>query len=107
MLVLPLLLALSGPIRPAHATEHGLRVRVDSSAHTVLLTAGTYDLSPAMADMPDMPMGMMQMDMSSLLRFNWPVTGWIRGVRLRIFDENGKPLSRKLVHHINVINFGR
>jgi hypothetical protein len=50
---------------------------------------------------------MMQMDMSSLLHFKWPVDGWIRGVALRIYDESGKSYSRRLVHHINVINFGR
>jgi hypothetical protein len=52
-------------------------------------------------------MGMMQMDMSSLLRFNWPVNGWIRGVRLRVTDRTGRLLSSRLIHHINVINFGR
>ena len=106
MLLLPLLLAASGPVRTA-ATEHGLRVRVDSAHHAVILSAGTYDLAPAMNDMPGMPMGMMQMDMSSLLHFTWPVTGWIRGVRLRVTDGSGKVLSSRLIHHINVINFGR
>ena len=84
MLVLPLLLALAGPVRPVAATEHGLRVRVDSSRHTVVLTGGRYDLAPGMADMPGMPMGMMVMQSSSLLHFTWPVNGWIRGMRLRI-----------------------
>ena len=107
MLVLPLLLAIAGPVKPLAPKEHGLQVRVDSARHTVVLRAGSYDLSPGMADMPGMPMGMMQMDMSSLLRFTWPVTGWVRGVRLRISDKSGKLLSRRLVHHINVINFGR
>lgn len=107
MLVLPMLLAIAGPVRPMPAIEHGLQVRVDSARHTVTLTGGRYDIEPAMDEMPGMPMGMMVMQTSSLLRFTWPVTGWLRGVRLRIFDENGKPLSRKLVHHINVVNFGR
>lgn len=102
-----LAVAVAGPVRPVAATEHGLRVRVDSAHHTVVLGAGTYDLAPAMAEMPGMPMGMMSMDMSSLLRFTWPVTGWIRGVRLRVTDGAGKLLSSRLIHHINVINFGR
>ncbi|MGH7593750.1 MAG: hypothetical protein ACRELE_07865 [Gemmatimonadales bacterium] len=106
-MLLPLLLTLLGPAWPGARTEHGLIVRVDSDRHTVSLTGGRYDIEPAMNEMPGMPMGMMVMQASSLLRFTWPVTGWIRGVRLRIFDENGKPLSRKLVHHINVVNFGR
>lgn len=107
MLVLPLLIALASPIRPHASGEHGLSVRIDSAKHAVVLTGGSYDIEPGMDEMPGMPMGMMQMPVSSLLRFSWPVTGWIRGVRLRIFDDAGKPLSRKLVHHINVVNFGR
>lgn len=106
-MVFPLLLALSAPLPRPTAHEHGLQVRIDSAHHVVVLVGGQYDIQPVMDEMPGMPMGMMQMQSSSLLRFTWPVTGWIRGVRLRIFDEAGKPLSRRLVHHINVVNFGR
>jgi hypothetical protein len=42
-----------------------------------------------------------------LLRFNWPVDGWTRGVSMRLIGKDGKPLSRRLVHHINVVNFAR
>ena len=52
-------------------------------------------------------MGGMQMVDSPLLRFTWPVDGWVRGVKLRIMDKAGHPISRRLVHHINVVNFGR
>ncbi|HEY4100863.1 MAG TPA: hypothetical protein VGM20_08305 [Gemmatimonadales bacterium] len=107
MLALPLLFALAGPVHPPASVEHGLIVRVNSSQHTVTLIGGQYDIAPATDEMPGMPMGMMKMQSSSLLRFTWPVTGWVRGVRLRIVDADGKPLSRKLVHHINVVNFGR
>lgn len=107
MLFLPLLVALSGPVHPHTGNEHGLVVRVDSARHTVTLTGGSYDIDPGMDEMPGMPMGMMKMPSSSLLNFTWPVSGWIRGIRLRIYDDAGKELSRRLVHHINVINFGR
>lgn len=106
---IPLLIAAAagGPVHPIRATEHGLQVKVDSAQHTVVLTGGRYDIEPAMAEMPGMPMGMMKMQESSLLRFSWPITGWVHGVRLRLFDPTGKPLPRTLVHHINVVNFGR
>ncbi|MGH7583215.1 MAG: hypothetical protein ACREL5_08330, partial [Gemmatimonadales bacterium] len=107
MFVLPMVIALLAPVAQQPATEHGLIVRVDSSRHTVTLVGGQYDIDPAMDEMPDMPMGMMKMQVSSLLRFTWPVSGWIRGVRLRIHDASGKPLPRRLVHHINVVNFAR
>ena len=107
MFALALILAAITPVRPGPGTEHGLYVAVDSAHHTVTLTGGRYDLDPAMDEMPDMPMGMMKMQVSSLLHFTWPVTGWVRGVRLRIYDASGKSLPRRLVHHINVINFAR
>ena len=49
----------------------------------------------------------MSMTMSNLMRFTFPVDGWLRGVRLRITDPSGKLLSRRFIHHVNVINFGR
>lgn len=39
--------------------------------------------------------------------FEWPVDGWIRGARVEVADENGAPLSQRLLHHVNVINFDR
>jgi hypothetical protein len=39
--------------------------------------------------------------------FSWPVDGWLRGVKLRITDQDGQPLSRQLIHHINLINLDR
>ena len=99
--------AIAGPVRPTAPVEHGLIVKVDSALHTVTLTGGRYDIEPAMEEMPGMPMGMMKMQVSSLLPFTWPVSGWVRGVRLKVFDAGGKPLSRHLVHHINVVDFGR
>ncbi len=109
MIVLPLLLGLvtAPPAhRPPSAVEHGVVVRVDSAHHTVTLTAGSYDLAPGM-DMPGTPMGMMTMNVSSLLRFTWPVSGWVRGVSLQVHDGSGKEMSHRLVHHINIVNFAR
>lgn len=40
-------------------------------------------------------------------RFEWPVDGWIRGARVEVVDANGGPLSQRLLHHVNLINFER
>lgn len=40
-------------------------------------------------------------------RFGWPVDGWVRGARVEVTDADGAPLSQRLLHHVNVINFDR
>lgn len=40
-------------------------------------------------------------------RFEWPVDGWVRGARVEVADAEGGPLSQRLLHHVNVINFDR
>jgi hypothetical protein len=42
-----------------------------------------------------------------VLDFAWPLDGWLRGVALELTDTAGRPLPRRLVHHVNVVNFGR
>jgi hypothetical protein len=54
-----------------------------------------------------MSMEGMSMVESKLMRFTFPVDGWLRGVKLRLTDKSGKVLSRRLIHHINVVNFSR
>ena len=100
-------LSLSHPTAPVPAAS--LRVRVDSARHVVVLTSGRYDLPAGHGDHHAAPGGMagMSMTMSNLMRFTFPVDGWLRGVRLRITDPSGKLLSRRFIHHVNVINFGR
>lgn len=100
-------LLLSHPVPPAR--EASLTVRVDSAHHAVVLTSGRYDL-PAATGEAHAGMGEMagmSMVLSKVMRFTFPVDGWLRGVRLRITDQSGKVLSRRTIHHINVINFGR
>ncbi|HEX3928379.1 MAG TPA: hypothetical protein VHW65_10305 [Gemmatimonadales bacterium] len=116
MILLPLaiLLAASGP-RPAPRAPEQFTVRVDSSRHEVILTAGPYDLpaghAPAaghgMAGMSMGDMSDMAMVSSGLLEFTWPVDGWAHGVKLRVFDQAGHPLSHRFIHHINIVNFAR
>ena len=82
-----------------------LRIRVDSSRHQVVLTVTPIDLSAGHGAEPhasihaggELP----------LLRFLWPVDGWARGASLRLSAEGGTALPRAILHHINLINFGR
>ena len=42
-----------------------------------------------------------------MIRFEWPVDGWFRGFSIEIVDAAGKPIDRRLVHHLIAINFDR
>lgn len=82
-------------------TDPGVSVRVDSSRHEVLVVAGPFRLSG----------GTGHHDHSGhaavLLPFRWPVGGWLRGVAIEVSDSQGRPLSRRLLHHLNVVNLER
>ncbi len=117
MFALSLALATLVPLQQP-APKQSLTVRVDSARHEVILTAGAYDLDAGGGDNhPGMAMGGMTgmgmdammpgMSVSGLLEFDWPVDGWARGVRLKIVDGKGNPLPRRLIHHVNVVNFAR
>jgi hypothetical protein len=97
-------------IRAAGQTASPIAVHVDSARHTVILSAGPFELPIASDDMSaDAHGGGMNAHTLAvpLLRFIWPVDGWIRGIKVRVIDRAGRPLPRELVHHLMVINFGR
>ena len=95
---------------PATAqTGAPIAVRTDSAHHSVILAVGPFDLPVAHGDgSADVGGGMMAHTLAvPLLRFTWPVDGWIRAIKVRVIDRDGHPLPRELVHHLMVINFGR
>lgn len=98
----PLLAALALLQGPAHVT-----VTVDSSHHDVVIKAGPYHLGPAMAGMSHAEMEHMAEAETELQRFDWPVDGWFRGFALEVRDSAGKPLPRRILHHLIMINFDR
>jgi hypothetical protein len=82
-----------------------LTLRVDSTHHEVILTLGPFHLASSTGDAPA---GMHHGGHGiPLLRFAWPVSGWVRGFRTRIHDADGRPLSRRLLHHINLLHLER
>lgn len=96
-----------GDTAPAPATST-VTVTIDSAQSRVIITAGPFHL-PDMSGMK----GMDHMDehmghgTSQMMRFEWPVDGWMRGFRVDMTDAAGKPLPSTLLHHLIGVNYGR
>lgn len=90
----------------AHPTAR-IHVTVDSARREVIITAGPYDLVD-MSKMGDMSMeDVMEHQPSQLLRFQWPVNGYMRGFRAEAVDARGHQLPSQLLHHMIGVNFDR
>ena len=81
-------------------------VRVNPGRHEVTLTLGPMHLA---GSAPGEGHGAMHHGGHGfpLVRFDWPVSGWIRGFRIRITDAGSRPLSRRLLHHLNLLHLER
>jgi hypothetical protein len=82
-------------------------VRLDPARHEVVVTAGPFAVHAMPAGMKHEDMDMMEDHETPLIRFAWPVDGWFRGFAIEILDAAGKPIDRRLVHHLIAINFDR
>jgi len=80
-----------------------LKVAVDSGRKEVTLVAGPFDIAGGGGGHVHHTHEMEY----PVLRFDWPTDGWLRGFRLEVTDGDGNPLDRRLIHHLNVVNFGR
>ena len=103
------LLLAAGLLAPAtvDTTPAGVTVTVDSSRHEVTILAGPYSLKnmPPMVDH-----GMMDLGASHdtpVVRFDWPVEGWLRGFRIELVGRDGKTVPRHVMHHMIMVNFAR
>jgi len=88
-------------------TEPKVTIAVDSSRKELVITAGPFDL-PNMPPMEDH--SMMDLGMSHdtpIQRFKWPIEGWLRGFELELVDPQGKPVPRRVIHHMIMVNFSR
>src|SRR3989442_15955651 len=93
----------------ADSTVPPLDVRVDSSRHELVLTAGPFHLP---VEAPEAEQMAMQMNMTSmegivLQRFTWPMRGWVRGLRVALVGGQAHVLPQWLMHHLIMANFGR
>ncbi len=98
-----LVLLASNPVSP----DASVRVQVDSAKKDVIVTVGPFQVAA-------MPPGMKHSDMENMddhstpvLRFDFPVTGWLRGFRVEVVDGKGNPVDRRIVHHLIGINYDR
>lgn len=86
--------------------EQPAGVEVDSARRQVVVTAGPFHLAAQPPSMGHMAMHM-QGDDSLVKQFTWPTTTLLQDARLEIRDGRGSPLPRRLLHHLNLVNFDR
>ncbi len=91
---------------PAEASP-AASVRHDAGRREVVVTAGPFDVAAMPPDMKHEDMEMMNDHNTPVLRFEWPVEGWLRGFAVEIVDGAGNPVDRKLIHHMIGVNFDR
>ncbi len=105
---LPLILLLApqplaGPVAAEPTT---LKITVDSARHQVLIVAGPFDLVRA-ARMEGVGHPMDHSAGSRMMRFGWPVNGYLHGAEIQLVDAQGRPLPREVLHHLVMYNFDR
>ena len=100
--------ALSALIAPVvFDTVPEAKVSLDKARKEVLVTAGPFTVRAMPPGMKHEEMDMMDDHNTPVIRFEWPVEGWLRGFAVEITDAAGKPIDRRLVHHLIAINFDR
>ena len=107
LVLLSTLVASSGHAGPRPHGEVKVTVTVDSAKKVVLVRAGPFFL-PNMPHMEDH--GMMDMGagaMTPVYHFAWPVEGWLRGFDSGVEDSLGRPLPKRLMHHMIGVNYSR
>src|SRR5690606_18909195 len=111
MVLSPLALLLLTGVAPPDSIP--LQVAVDSSRRVVVIeyhvTAACARVGPTHGEHADHDGhgGDHSAHTRRLLRFDWPVTGWLRGVRIELEDATGAPLPQSRLHHVNLLNFDR
>jgi len=110
MLSVAMMVTLSGPPapRPLFRREGPTAaVKLDAAKKEVVVTAGPFSVHAMPPGMKHEEMDMMDDHNTPVIRFEWPVDGWFRGFAIEIVDSTGKPIDRRLVHHLIAINFDR
>lgn len=115
-MMVPLILALALPTATMDLTPvtgglpgPGVEVTVDAGRRTVRIVAGPFTIAamPAGGDHAGHGMHDMEGHTTPFLAFDWPVTGWVRGFEVSLRTGGGQTLDRRLIHHVNMMNFER
>lgn len=96
-----------GNLAPAAGPGPSAQVRVDTARKEVVLTLGPFHVSNMPAGMDHAGMAMMDDHNTPVIRFAWPVTGWLRGFRIEATGADGKAIDPRMIHHLIGINFDR
>lgn len=98
--------ASAAPLSAQILKLENLAVRVDSSRHEVLLTAGPFSL-PSMSG----HLGHAGHEEGAMPKyvdkFVWPVGGTGRGFVLELRDPSGRKVTQKVLHHLQIVNSDR
>jgi hypothetical protein len=101
-LIVAALSVLSLPADDPRAT-----VRVDSVRKDVVVSAGPFNVMAMPPGMKHDAMEAMPDHSTPVLRFEWPVNGWLRGFRVEVVDGQGNLVDRRIIHHLIGVNFDR
>lgn len=91
-----------------------LRVSVDSARYEVLIEYRVESVAHATPSVTegehgdhDRHGGDHSGHSQRLLRFDWPLDGWLRGARVELEGPDGSALPQERLHHVNLLNFDR
>jgi hypothetical protein len=105
--MLSVVMMLTLAAEPVRDSVPEARVTLDQAKREVVVTAGPFTVHSMPPGMKHEEMDMMADHNTPVIRFEWPVEGWFRGFAIEIVDAAGKPIDRRLVHHLIAINFDR
>lgn len=89
------------------AEEPRATVTVDEAKREVVVTAGPFHVAAMPPGVKHEDMEMMEDHNTPVVRFEWPIEGWLRGFKVEIEDAGGRPLDRRMIHHLIGVNFDR
>lgn len=105
--MLGLVLALGTGLAGAGVDEPRATVAVNEAKREVVVTAGPFHVAAMPPGVKHEDMEMMEDHNTPVIRFEWPIEAWLRGFRVEIEGADGRPLDRRLIHHLIGLNFDR